>query len=405
MGDLSLIVLNTNSKDGAAQALDVVKRLDRDGWVELMDYLLLSKDQKGHLTAREMDDELSEKVAAATAGVAGGIVGAALGGPVGAAAGVASGALVGAGSIRLMERLVQDTAPEGITQGLAVDNSVLAVVVEERYAERLDEELQKLGRTTRRELKRAEREAEFDAYVQRSKRKIQSIQDDIQAQLAKAQAATAAEKAKIAADVAAKRAELEARREKLEDHIQAMNSSVKSEIRELNFRLELAGLTARSGIATSIDNLHRQLNHYNDELETLIEDQIETLKHETAELKTKASKASSETKAAIENHLLAVELNLRKERVKLQDSFEERLLEMKQWFENLRVRSTLARAEVRDKLQASIKAAQHSLAELRAHVRMRKREDERAWKDIQQGFNKAWRDLENAFDQANRERA
>ncbi|MGO9588541.1 MAG: DUF1269 domain-containing protein [Candidatus Acidiferrales bacterium] len=405
MGDLNLIVLTTDSKDGAAKALDVAKGLDRDGWIELTDYVVLSKDEKGHGSKREMDDEFSEKAAAATVGVVGGVIGAAVSGPVGAAAGVAAGALAGAGSIRLMERLVDDTELKGFPQGLEPDTSVLAVVVEERYVERLDEELQKLGRTVRRELKQDEREAEFDAYVERSKRKIQSIQDDIHAQMAKAQAATEAEKAKIAADVAAKRAELEARREKLEDHIQAMNSDLKSQIRELNFRLELAGLAAKSGIATSIDDLHRHLNHYNDELETLIEDQIETLKRETAELKTKAGKASAETKAAIENHLLTVELNLRKERAKLQDSFEERLLQMKQWFENLRVRSALAQADVRDKLQASIKAAQHSLAELKAHVRMRNREDERAWKDIQQGFNKAWKDLENAFDQANRERA
>lgn len=111
-----------------------------------------------------------------------------------------------------------------------------------------------------------------------------------------------------------------------------------------------------------------------------------------------------ETKAAIENHLLAVELSLRKQRAKLQDNFEERLLQLKQWFENLHVRSTLAQAEARDKLQASIKAAQHSLAELRAHLRTRNREDERAWKDIRQGFNKTWKDLEEAFDQASRER-
>jgi uncharacterized membrane protein len=404
MGDLNLIVLTTDSKDGAAKALDVAKGLDRDGWIELTDYVLLTKDEKGHGTKREMDDEFSEKAVAVTVGVAGGVIGAAISGPVGAAAGVAVGALAGAGSMRLMERVVNDTELKGFPQGLEPDSSVLAVVVEERYAERLDEELQKLGRTVRRELKRDEREAEFDAYVDRSKRKIQSIQNDIHAQMAKAQTATEAEKAKIAADVAAKRAELEARREKLEDHIQAMNSGLKSEIRELNFRLELAGLAAKSGIATSIDHLHRQLNHYNDELETLIEDQISTLKRETAELKTKADKASGETKAAIENHLLAVESNLRKERAKLQDSFEQRLLQMKQWFENLHVRSALAQAEVRDKLQASIKAAQHSLAELKAHVRMRKSEDERAWKDIQQGFNKAWRDLESAFDQANRER-
>ena len=60
MGDLSLIVLTTNSKDGAVQALDAAKRLDRDGWIELMDYVLFKKDEKGHVTAREMDDEFSD---------------------------------------------------------------------------------------------------------------------------------------------------------------------------------------------------------------------------------------------------------------------------------------------------------------------------------------------------------
>ena len=405
MGDLSLVVLTTNSKDGAAQALDVAKKLDRNGWIDLMDYAVLSKDEKGHGAEREMKDEFSERAAAATVGVAGGVIGAALGGPLGAAAGVASGALVGAGSVRLMERIIDDTELKGFPQGLDPDSSLLAVVVEERYAERLEEELDKLGRTVRRELKRDEREAEFDAYLDRSKRKIQSIQDDIQAQLVKARAATAAEKTRITADIAAKRAELEARREKLEAHIEAMNSGLKSDIREMNFRLELAGLAAKSGIATSIDHLHRELNRFNDELENLIEEQIDTLKKETSELKEKATKASGEAKAAIEDHLLAVELDLRKQRAKLQDSFEDRLLALKQWFETLHVRSALAKAEVRDKLQATIKTAQHSVAELKAHVRMRNREDERAWKDIREGFNKARRDLENAFDQANRERA
>ena len=121
-------------------------------------------------------------------------------------------------------------------------------------------------------------------------------------------------------------------------------------------------------------------------------------------MKTKAAEASAETKAAIENHLLAVELRLHQERAKLETSFEERLLQMKQWFDTLQVRSALAHAELRDKLQASVKAAQHALAELRARVRMRNREDERSWEDIRQGFNKAWKDLKEAFDQANRER-
>ena len=404
MGDLSLIVLNANSKDGAAQALDVAKKLDHDGWIELTDYALVTKDEKGHVTAREMGDERAEKFVAATAGVTGGLLGASFGGPAGAAAGVAAGALAGAGSMRLAERLSPDTALEVFPENLGANNSVLAVIVEERCAERLDEELQKFGRIAHRELKRAESDAEFDAYLQRSKDKIRSIQNDIQAQLAKAQAATGAEKIRIAADLAAKRAELEATWEKAADHIKAMSSDLKSDIREMNIRLELAGLTARAEVATGVDHLHRQLNHYNDELEKLIQDQIDMLKKEASELKTKAAGASSETKAAIENHLLAVELRLRRAHTKLQDSFEDRLLQMKQWFDTLQVRSALAHAELQDKLQANVKAAQHALAELKARVRMRNREDERSWNDIRQGFNKAWKDLKEAFDQANGER-
>ena len=246
MGDLSLIVLTTNSKDGAVQALDVAKKLDRDGWIELMDYALLRKDEKGHVTAREMDDELSEKTAAATVGVGWWRRRCGFRRPSGSCRWSrrrrVGRSRIDAAHGKTCSGYVLGGTP---SDSLGADSSVLAVVVEERYAERLDEELQKLGRTARRELKRAEREAEFDAYVQRSKRKIQSIQDDIHAQLAKAQAATEAEKTKIVADVAAKRAELEARREKLEDHIKAMNSGLKSEIREMNFRLELAGLTAK----------------------------------------------------------------------------------------------------------------------------------------------------------------
>jgi len=280
MDDSSLVVLTSDSKDGAAKALEVVKALDRDGWIELMDYGLIRKDENGHIKTREMDDDFSEKVAAASVGLAGGVLGGAVGGPVGAVAGVAAGATVGVGSMRLMERFVRYTLPKEFLDGLDVNSSALAVVVEDRYVEQLDEEFQKLGRTVQRELNRADREAEFEAYLQRTKNKIGSIEADTKAKLARARTATATEKSKIDADIAAKRAELEATREKLEERIRAVNAGLKSEIREMNFRLELAGLRTRSGIAASIDHLHRQLNRYTDELEDLIEHQISTLNTE-----------------------------------------------------------------------------------------------------------------------------
>jgi uncharacterized membrane protein len=404
MGDLSLVVFNASSKDGAAKALDIAKGLDRDGWIELIDYTLASKNENGRLSVREMAGETSERVAAVAVGAAGTLIGAAAAGPVGAAAGAAVGALTGLGSERLMERVVQDTSVGGLPKELQADSSMLAVVVEERYAERLEEEFQKLGQTARGELKRAERDAEIEAYLQRSQDKIRSIQTDIKADLAKAQNANAAEKAKIDADVASKRADLEARQEKLRDRIKAVNAGIESEIREMSFRLELAGLSTRSAIARGIDRLHRQLNHYDDALETLIEDQIDALKTEASDLKAKAAKSGEETKAAIENHLRAVELRLHRQNATLLDSFEDRLHQLKQRLQNLRVQSTLLRADLGDRIQASLTAAQHSFAELKARVRARNREDERAWKDIRLGFDKASKDVDAAFEQAGHER-
>jgi uncharacterized membrane protein len=406
MGDLALIVLTANSKEGATKALEVTKQLDRDGWIELMDYGLISKDNKGHVTMREMDDDSSEKVAAAVVGVAGGIASGVVGaGALGVAAGVAGGVLAGAGSMRLMEKFVRDTFAGEFPETLDPNTSALAVVVEERYVEQLDEQLKKLGRTVERDLKRAERDAEFQAYLQRSKDKIHSLQQDIQVRLAKTETASAAEKAKLEAEIAAKRAEMDALADKMQERIKTMSNDIKSEVREMNFRFELAGLRAKEGIGSAIDDLHRQLNHYNDELEQNIEHQIELLKAQASELKTKAAKASGETKSAIESHLNSVELRLHNERAKLQDSFEERLLQLKQWFENLRVQSNLFQADARDKLNATIRAAQHSLAELKAHVCMRKREDDKAWKDIRASFDRAAKDLQSGFDQAKRERA
>ncbi|HTZ76239.1 MAG TPA: hypothetical protein VMB47_20150 [Candidatus Aquilonibacter sp.] len=38
MGDLTLVALTANSKDGATKGLQVAKALGRDAWLELADY-------------------------------------------------------------------------------------------------------------------------------------------------------------------------------------------------------------------------------------------------------------------------------------------------------------------------------------------------------------------------------
>lgn len=404
MSNVDLIVLTTDSKDGAANALKKAKQLDHEHWIELMNYSLISKDEKGRVIVRELDDERSEKAAAAVTGIAGIIAGGGFGGPAGAIAGAAVGAATGAGAVRLSERLVRDMYL-GTSDSLANNSSVLALVVEERYAEKLEEELRILGQVTRNEMKREEREAELNAYIERSRAELNSLKNKVNRKLADAKSAAQAQRAKLEAEIAADRAELDFKREKFEDHIKAINYDLKSDIRETKFRMELAGSAAKDGIASSLDALHRQMNHLSDELQQIIEGQIDTLKEEASELKAKAVNTKGEAKTAIENHLAAVEVRLRRKHAKMADSFEERLLQTKQWFEILQVRAALGRADLRDTLRAGITAAQRAFAQFKANVRTSSQEDERAWKDIRSGFNKAWRDLAEAFDRAHRERA
>jgi ElaB/YqjD/DUF883 family membrane-anchored ribosome-binding protein len=206
-------------------------------------------------------------------------------------------------------------------------------------------------------------------------------------------------------ELVAKRSELQIVRDKVVDHIEAMNADLYAEIREMNARLALAGRAAKPQIADCIDHLQRELDELTDELEKLIEDRIEVFREQASQLKRKASDASGELEAAIQAHLLSIESQLRNERDDLGDSFEQRLLQTKQWFEVLRVRAAFASAEVRDRARDAIEKAQRDLTQLKALVRMRHRKDELAWKDVRHGFNKIWKELGDAFDQASRQPA
>ncbi len=76
---------------------------------------------------------------------------------MGAAAGVAAGALAGVGSERLFERIDHEELSKSIPASLTQGTSALALLVEDRFAERLEEAFERLGKTVRKELKRVER--------------------------------------------------------------------------------------------------------------------------------------------------------------------------------------------------------------------------------------------------------
>jgi uncharacterized membrane protein len=246
MRKLTLIMLIAKSQEGASSALQRAKTLDQEGSIELVDYALFRQDQEGHITARKMDDEFSEKVVAADVSIPGAVAGALIGGPAATAAGAAAGALIGLGSLRLVEKLVARERLRGFPIRLEQNSSALAVVTEQRYADQLEAELKKLGQTAHR--------------------RVES------------------------------------------------------------------------------DEVNEEVHHY-----------------------------------------------------------EQRLRQVKQHLENLRVQSALGKAELRDRLEDRIDKAEHAIAHFKAHIQNKKHQDQQSWKDIWQGFKETWKELADAFEQTIRE--
>ena len=405
MNDLVFLLFSTDCSDGAVVALDEAKRLDRHGWIEIMDYILFKKDEKGHVTLRRMDDERLEQASATAVGVTGGVVGAALGGGIGAVAGTAAGALIGVKFARYMEDFEHEQFLRQIPDSLPQSSSALVLLIEERYAERLEEEFDKLGRTAVRSLNAAERDAELHAYLRRSKNRIRSFEIETKALSARLHDSTGAQKRKLETELASERAESQITREKLLDHINEMCAELYAELRDLNARLASTGRAAKSELAAGVDHVHRELDGLTSDAETLIEDRIEIFQEEASELTNKLLGASAEMKPVVETHLLSVESRLRKEREDLIDSFEQRLLHTKQWFNVLGVRCALAKPESRNEKREAIHKAQDALAEIKSRVRMRQPGDESACKEIRQKFDQTWKELAGAFDQMSRHHA
>jgi uncharacterized membrane protein/ElaB/YqjD/DUF883 family membrane-anchored ribosome-binding protein len=394
---LALLVLTTNFKDGASIGLEMTRKLDHEGWIEVMDFTLVEKDEKGRVSIRRSDDEILEKVSAAAVGISGGGMAGALGASAGDAAAASAGASIGVAEQMESvehEQLLQSAIPANLPQ----NSSALAVLIEERYAERLEEKFETIGRTVIRSLNRAECDAELHAYLHRSHNRISCLEEDIRALSAALRTCSEAEKIRLQGELAAKQSELRVARDKLMDHIEAMTGDLYTEIREMNARLALAGRAARPQLAACVDHLQRELDELTDQLEDLIEDRIEVFNAEASELRSKSSKAVGELKAALEAHGLYAESLLRKERDELGDSFEQRLLQTKQWFQVLRVRSAFTNAAMRAEQRDAIEKAQRALEEVKARVRMRHRDEEGAWKHVRLRFNSIWRELAEAFD-------
>jgi hypothetical protein len=118
MDRVEMVVLITGSRDEADRALDEIKRLERGGWIELTDYALTGRDLQGVVRLYDSADA------------------------------VGAGGRANAGEL---SRPLIDSLRGA--DSAASESFALTVVMEERYAERVDEELESRGRTVRSQLR------------------------------------------------------------------------------------------------------------------------------------------------------------------------------------------------------------------------------------------------------------
>jgi len=267
MACTEIVILTTKSRDSAGDALRELKRLDREGWVDLVCYALVDEDAKGNRRMRETSD-CAEAIGLARS-----------------------------------------------NGGLQPGASALMVVVEQSYAERVSEEFETRGTTQRRPMRKSQCEAALRASIEAVKSKIVWLEELLEHEAEKAAWVYGGEKERLEAGIRAGRTELAIYRVHLQARLQALRS-------ELETRLVRGVRRAKKGAAGAVpgadsEELEREIADINEDLALSISDHLDALAAHAAELREKATRSDGGTSAAIQEQLDEFDLHMRKYRADL----------------------------------------------------------------------------------------
>ena len=139
---VQLIVAAFKDENGASEALKALKQAKKEKLIRIQDAAVIRKDEKGKLHIKETADM-------------GGGKGAAFGGVVGAAVGLiagpllvvpaAVGALIGGLTAKLVDTGFSDERLKKIGEGLEPGSSAIIAVVEHRWVEDVQKEMEEAG--------------------------------------------------------------------------------------------------------------------------------------------------------------------------------------------------------------------------------------------------------------------
>ena len=389
MACTEVIALITKSRDAAYEALRELKRLNREGWIDMTCHVLLDADARSGLRVRETSERAETIRLAAPGGLTGALIGCFFG-PDGAL--LASAAEAGL-----------DGNPDAVHGELQPGCSALLVMVEPRYAERVVEEFESRGLTLRRQMQGNQCEVALRASIEEVKSKIAWLEELLEHESDKAGWTSGAEKERLESAIRAGRAELAAEQEHLQARLLALRAELETRLLEITRGAEKEGAGAAIALSRDIAEVERDITDINEDLALCILDHLDGLATRASELREKATLASVDAAAAFEDQEHEIEVQMRKYRADLTATLASSASLARHCKDRIRSNARLGKAGVESTLQDHVHKLQQRYALLKADIQHVQREDSRTWRDLAAGFRQAWRGLRESLNQAVRE--
>ncbi len=363
-----IVILLAKSREAAAESLRELKRLDREGWVDLTWYALLD-DDTGGLRIREASDH---------------------------AEGVAVSAAMRISPAKGLTGAVMEATAGLIATGLQSGDAALVVTVDQRYSERVIAELEARGPTLRVPMQDSRLEVVLRASIEEIRGKLTWLAELLEHETEKLDRTSGSEKERIETGIRAARTEVAAERLHLQARLAALRNELENRLLE-NARIIRHGSGAAALAADKYtEELEREIADINEDLALSILDHLDALATHACDLREKAAKATGADAVAIEEQADELELHMRKYRADLSATLAASASIAHHCVERLQKGAGMRKASVEMELQHHRKKLEQRHELLKADIRHLQREDSHCWRVMTAKFRNSWLSLREA---------
>jgi uncharacterized membrane protein len=160
VGPVELIVAAFTDEAKAKQALEILKKLEKEDVIMLVNAAVMTKDEDGKVKLKETQD-IDSKRGAVFGAIAGGLIGL-LGGPAGVIVGAAAGAATGGVAASRIDMGFPDDTLKEIQEALTPGSSAILALIQHEWVDRVVEEMEKYGASLFREALKEEIVAQLE---------------------------------------------------------------------------------------------------------------------------------------------------------------------------------------------------------------------------------------------------